>query len=209
MLRRMPAATSPETSQTTSLARLLTNGARAQEIARHLDALPYPERLREVLSVTGRAVGRLYDAVADAEPLTVDDVVPPSTPVGETVIWEGRNSLPLFSRFQKRFMRTEEGIVVGYNHQTMSFVTGPGYFVARGASGEGPHPKEPYFDYTAMPSTGAAGWPTRKPNDRGLSKLVYANMHDYMRRVARGVMVGKAYKLGEAQDAWFSLTRDA
>jgi hypothetical protein len=32
-------------------------------------------------------------------------------------------------------------------------------------------------------------------------------MKDYMRRVARGVVVGKAYKLGVDQGAYFSLSR--
>jgi hypothetical protein len=78
--------------------------------------------------------------------------------------------------------------------------------------GEAPHPTEPYFDYTEAPPMSAIpeGWPAFKANDRGFSKPVYANMKDYMRRVARGVMVGKAYKLGVDQKAYFTLTlRDA
>ena len=125
-----------------------------------------------------------------------------------TVILEGRNSLPMFSRFQKRFYRTEPGgLIVGYNHQTMSFVTGPGYFVVQGPEGTGPHPTEPFFDYTVAATTQPEGWPAIKPNDRGLSRAVYANMKDYCRRVARGVLVGKAYKLGVSQDAFFTLTK--
>jgi hypothetical protein len=31
-------------------------------------------------------------------------------------------------------------------------------------------------------------------------------MHDFVRRVARGVVVGKAYRHGKDQDAYFSLT---
>ena len=41
---------------------------------------------------------------------------------------------------------------------------------------------------------------------RGLSKAVYYNTHDYMRKVATGVFVGKAYRLTEDIHACFSLT---
>jgi hypothetical protein len=115
----------------------------------------------------------------------------------------------MFTRFQKRFSRVSGAtgsVIVGYNHQTMSVVTGPGYFVVKPATGEGKHANEPYFDYTEAPPAEPAGWPPFKPNDRALSRLVYMNMKDYVRRVARGVIVGKAYKLGVDQKAYFSLT---
>ncbi len=56
------------------------------------------------------------------------------------------------------------------------------------------------------PPAEPAGWPAYKPNERGLSRFVYGHMHDYVRRVARGVVVGKAYRHGKEQDAYFSLT---
>jgi hypothetical protein len=188
-----------------SLLVLLENGAPARQIREHLDALPVDERVAQVLAVTGKSVGALYDAVADAPPLTLDDVVAP----GEegTILYEGRNSLPLFSRFQKRFARTKGDVVVGYNHQTMAFVTGPGYFVVKAASGEGEHAKEPFFDYTASPPEEPAGWPAFSPNDRGLSKPVFGGLIDYVRRVAKGVIVGKAYKRGAPEGSYFSLSR--
>ncbi len=74
-------------------------------------------------------------------------------------------------------------------------------------AGRGPRPKEPFFDYTDAPAAAPAGWPAFKPNDSGISRLVYSNMHDYMRRVCTGVMVGKAYKLDVDQGAYFSLSR--
>jgi hypothetical protein len=188
----------------TSLARLLAQRAPSREMAAFLDGLAPDARLREVLSITGSNVGRLYDAVADAEPLTLEEFVPASTP--GMLIYEGRNSLPLFSRFQKRFARVRDGVIVGYNHQTMSAVTGPGFFVVKPASGQGEHGKEMFFDYTVDPPEVPAGFPAFKPNGSGLSRLVYMNMIDYCRRVARGVLVGKAYKLGVDQKAWFSLT---
>jgi len=199
-------STETRTPAGTTLGRLLRDGASSPQIERHLDALSGAERLREVLGITGKGVGRLYEAVADAPPLTLDEIVPASAPEGETFIFEGRNSLPLFSRFQKRFARVGETIL-GFNHQTTSVITGPGYFVAKVARGEGPHPSEPYFDYTLAPPEPPHGWPPYKPNHVGLSRAVYMDMHDYMRRVCKGVMVGKAYKLGVEQGAYFSLTR--
>jgi hypothetical protein len=207
----MNAASSSRPSAT-SLLQLLDSNPSAEEIEAYLNALAYPERLAQVQAVTGGNVGRLYDAVAKAPPVTLEEVVPASTKTYEPIIWEGRNSLPLFSSFQKRFMRIEGGLIIGYNHQTMAFFTGPGYFVTKEANGQAPRPTELYFDYTERPpldATGRAGWPTFKPNERGLSRAVYAHMHDYMRHVARGVIIGQAFKLGVDQKQFFSLTRDA
>lgn len=184
---------------------MLQAGATSADIARHLDALDPVERLRQVLAVKGKWVKALYDRVADAAPVTLEEFVPPST-TGRTVIYEGRNSLAMFTRFQKRFFRTQSGVIVGYNHQAMQWVTGPGYFVVQAADGQPPVPNEPYIDYITEPPEIPEGWPAYKPNTCGLSKSVYANMHDYMRCVANGVYVGKAYRAGEDIDACFSLT---
>lgn len=199
----MTAASTTQTSPT-SLARLLESRAPAAEIAAFLDDLSAGARLDAVLAVTGRGVGRLFDAVKDAPTVTVEELVPANTK--GTLIYEGRNSLPTFSRFQKRFARLPGGTVVGYNHQSMSFVTGPGYFIVKAASGTGEHGSELLFDYTDTPPREPEGWPPFKPNESGLSRLVYAHMHDYVRRVARGVVVGKAYKKGVDQKQYFSLT---
>lgn len=203
ILPRMAAVTTAAGSAR-SLSALLRSGASSREMAEHLDGLPAAARLEEVLAITGGAVGRLYAAVADAPAITPEEFLPPSTK--GTLIHEGRNSLPAFSRFQKRFLRLGSGVIVGYNHQTMSFVTGPGYFVLEAANGEGEHGKEMFFDYTVPPPEEPAGWPAYKPNDRGLSSLVYSDMIDYVRRVARGVVVGKAYRKGVDQNAYFTLT---
>jgi hypothetical protein len=187
-----------------SLSALLRSGASSREMADHLDGLSAEARLEEVLAITGSAVGRLYAAVADVPTVTPEEFLPTSTT--GTLIYEGRNSMAAFSRFQKRFLRLESGIIVGYNHQSMSFLTGPGYFVVKAANGEGEHGKELFFDYTVVPPETPAGWPAFKPNDRGFSKLVYSDMLDYVRRVARGVVVGKAYRKGVDQNAYFTLT---
>lgn len=177
------------------------------EIARHLNALDPAERLTQVLAVKGKWVKALYDRMADAPLVSLTEFVPPETQ-GQEVIYEGRNSLAMFTRFQKRFCLAKSGRIVGYNHQSMGFVTGPGYFVLQPGRQDGPAPGEPYVDYTTLPEQDELpeGWPTLKSNDRGLTKTVYGNMNDYLRRVATGVVVGKAYRAGEDIDAHFSLT---
>ena len=192
-------------SQRASLASLVRSGGSARAIAAHLDSLAPYSRVQEVTSLGGGLVGKLYDAVAGNEPLTLEDFVP----AGEkgTVIFEGKNSLPAFTHFQKRFARVGD-VVIGYNHQTMSFATGPGYFVVRNATPGESHPDELFFDYTTEPPRGwPSDWPAYKPNTAGLSRAVYANMKDFCRRVANGVLVGKAFKSGISQGAYFTLTR--
>jgi hypothetical protein len=189
---------------TPSLSSILQAGGSRAAIRDHLDGLSAADRLAEVLAVKGKHVGRLYDAVAGGEPLTLADFVP----VGErgTVIFEGRNSLPAFSRFQKRFARVGD-VLIGYNHQQMSFATGPGYFTVREATPGETQPDELFFDYTMDPPGVPLGWPRFVRNDQGLSRAVYMNMKDFCRTVATGVLVGKAYKLGVEQGAFFTLTR--
>ncbi|MEO7331514.1 MAG: hypothetical protein ABI193_23270 [Minicystis sp.] len=200
----MPAATAAS-STSASLSTLLRDGAPAKEIETYLDGLSASARVEEVLGITGGGVKRLYEAVKGAPTVSIEEFLPKSHQ--GTLIYEGRNSLAAFSRFQKRFTRLEGGEVIGYNHQTMAFVTGPGYFQVREASGEGEHGSELYFDYTAPPPAKAPeGWPAFSPNDKGLSRLVYGHMIDYCRRVARGVVVGKAYKKGVDQKAYFTLS---
>lgn len=198
------AADTVSSAANTSLSGLVRARASRREIAAFLDGLRPEDRLSQVLAVTGSAVGKLYDLVDGGEPLALTDLVPEDEK--GTVILEGRNSLPTFSRFQKRFTRVD-GVVVGYNHQTMSFVTGPGYFISRPPTPGETVPGELFFDYTTDPPSAPVGWPAFVPNDVGLSRLVYMNMKDFCRRVARGVLVGKAYKLGVAQNAYFTLTR--
>src|SRR5262249_30032298 len=132
-------ASSTTSESSKPLAHLLESGASAREIEAHLDALPPAARLEEVLAVTGRGVKRLYEAVEGGTPPPLEELIPQNTE--GVLIYEGRNSLAAFSRFQKRFVR-KGGMVLGYNHQPMSFVTGPGYFVVHPPSGSGEHGHE-------------------------------------------------------------------
>ena len=83
-------------------------------------------------------------------------------------------------------------------------VTGPGYFVVTHA-GEG-HAGELLFDYTKDPAFEPSGWPAYRSNDRMGARFVFMDMHDYVRRVARGVVVGSAFRRGIHQNAYFTLT---
>jgi hypothetical protein len=198
-----PTAAPVAPAAATSLGHLLQEGASAGDIAGYLDGLAPDARIEEVLGVTGRGVKRLYEAVLGGAPPSLEELIPESTE--GVLIYEGRNSLAAFSRFQKRFVR-KGGLVLGYNHQTMSFVTGPGYFAVHAPSGSGEHGEELDFDYTLPPPSEVPGWPAYRPNEQGFSRFVFGHMHDYVRRVARGVVVGKAYRHGKDQDAYFSLT---
>jgi hypothetical protein len=175
-------------------------------IARFLDGLSHAERLEAITALSGpRLQGRLYRAVEGAPRVTLADLVPPDAPPLREVIYHGKNSLPAFTLFQKRFCRPPRGAdeLWGYNHQTLAWLTGPGYFVvhddvARGAA----------IDYREVPPEHPAGWPEIKANDRGLSRFVYADMVDYMRRVAGEVFIGRAYRGGAETENYFVLCRE-
>ena len=190
-----------------ALRRLVDAGSSSADIADLLNGFDGPQRVLEAMSIGGSRQGRLYDALADAEPLALDDIVPEQAPPSATIMYQGRNSMPLFDRFQKRFARLPSGTIVGYNHQLWSPLTGPGYFQVKPASDQAAVRGEPYFDYTAAPGYQPTGWPAYRPNEWGFSLVVYAHMHDYMRRVADGVMIGKAYKRGKPAGQYFILAR--
>jgi len=188
----------------TQLKTLVEQGAAAQDISALLNSLTPLHRLDEVLEVKGKLIGQLYRLVQGHNTLKTSELLPSGTAAGETYVYEGRNSLPVFSRFQKRLTQTADGTIFGYNHQANRIITGPGYFVVK--QGDGEREGEVLFDYTEAPPFEPKGWPAIAPNDQGLSRYVFANMHDWVRRVANGVFVGCAFKLGVDQDTYFSLT---
>ena len=151
--------------------------------------------------------GKLYEINEGAPPVTLDELVPPDMAALREVIWHGKNSLPVFTLFQKRFCRPRgdrsSQELWGYNHQTMAWVTGPGYFVCHQV---GTSPAA--IDYRVVPPEAPPGWPDVKRNDQGLSRLVYANMVDYLRRVSKHVLIGRAYKDGKEMPNWFLLCRE-
>jgi hypothetical protein len=193
----MTAAAAVSTSST--FADLLRGQPTQAELAAHLDALDAAERVRQCRALDGAAQRRLWAACAGAPAFTLDDLVPGAGPV----TWAGKNSLPTFSWFEKRFAR-QGGAVIGYNHQAMRWLTGPGYFTVVSSPSE---PKELLFDYTRVPAEAPAGWPPIKPNTRGFSFFVYRNMQDFCRRVSGDVIIGSATRLGKPIDSYFVLAR--
>lgn len=182
---------------------LIGAGADHTALATFLDALDDAARVREVRSLARKDLGALYERCASAPPLRLADFVPDSVPVGKTIICAGLNNLPMFRTFEKRLVRTPSGLVFGFNFQSMSFITGPGYFAITESG------NELLFDYTKVPSQSdvPADWPKVVPNDSGLSNFVYKDLHDFCRRVSRDVLIGHATRRGESMPQYFVLAR--
>lgn len=178
---------------------LIERGASAEEIAGHLDGLDEAARIEQVRACGAGNQKKLWEIIA-GKTVNVATFVPESD---ATVIYAGRNSLPVFSLFQKRFWRPADGgSVVGYNHQTMSPFTGPGYFHTKDSDNG-----ELLFDYTELPTLRPPGWPPIKPNKGLIAGPVYGGMKDYCRRVSKDTVLGTAHKNGKPMGQFFLLTR--
>lgn len=197
-----------EASSRATLAELLgRESPDRRAIAAYLDSLTHAERMAEVTQLSGpKLQRRLWTAVADAAVVTLADMVPTDSAPLREVIFHGKNSLPAFTLFQKRFCRPPGGgnELWGYNHQSLAWLIGPGYFVVhedrkRGAA----------VDYREVPPDRPSAWPDIKPNDRGFSRFVFRNMVDYMRRVSQHVFVGAATRNGVELGNYFILCRES
>jgi len=168
-----------------------------------LDGLGHEGRYHAVRSWTKHQKERLFEAAKGFRPLDVDFLAAGSDPV----IHDGHNTLPLFSQFQKRFVKVEGESypVAGYNEQSMMRFTGPGYFVA--TKGEGEHEGELVFDYGKVPTTKPASWPEIATNDSGIAAIVNGGMVDYLRGLSTHVSIGVAFKNGQPRNQWFALVR--
>jgi hypothetical protein len=179
-----------------------------EAIAEQLDRMSHGERMEAIQSLGGaRAQARLWAAAAGAPAVTLDDLVPPDLPPLREVIWHGKNSLPAFTLFQKRFCRPAPGApsgqLWGYNHTAIAWLIGPGYFVVHR---EGDAPAA--IDYRLVPPSHPTGWPAVKPNDAGLSYFVYRDMVDYLRRVSQHVLIGRATRHSKELPNYFVLCRE-
>lgn len=174
---------------------------RCEQIAAHLDALNPGERVRQCRALCGRKMRRLYDLASAAAPLEIEALVSGVMAEGETVRFAGKNSLPVFSTFEKHFARLR-GEVIGINVQPLSFATGPGYFTIAKSG-----PQELLFDYTRVPNLVPPGWPAPRGNMLGLSRFVFGGMLDYNRRVARDVIIGCATRGGRPMGQTYILAR--
>lgn len=166
------------------------------------------ERVAAIRKFSGSIQRRLFDAAAGRR-VTVEQIVPPGTGPLVEVIHEGQNTLPAFNAFQKRFCRpsaehapADRETLWGYNHQTLSGITGPGYYVAY----DDPEAGEVVVDYRELPPERPDNWPPILDNKAKLGRFVYYGMVDRLRRVSDHVTIGRAYK-GKPMNAWFVLVR--
>lgn len=173
------------------------------EIAAYLDALSHEARLTETQSIPGKYQQHLFN-IAKAN-VTTHDLIPQNGKALEEVIFYGRNSLPLQNIFQKRMCRSQDGSKIwGYNYQSLRWLTGPGFF---GVVDDSDRSGEVMIDYTKVPTEFPPKWPAYKPNEKGISKFVYAGMKDYLRRVSQHVFIGEATKKGKPMGQYFLLCR--
>jgi hypothetical protein len=180
------------------------------DVARFLDALDATGRVEAIRALGRSEQRRLYAAVDGFLPVRLHDLVPPRVADFVTVRHHGKNTLPLFSHFEKRFCRPrgadrqKPGELYGFNFQSMSPLTGPGYYVAR----ESPDRPEVWVDYTRVPPEHPEGWPEIRRNERGLGRFVYGFMVDTLRGVSEHVTIGSAARRGKDMGSWFILCRE-
>jgi hypothetical protein len=179
------------------------------DLAGALDGLGEPERIDAVAHLKRRELAALYEAAAGNPPLHLTDFVPAMVGPRTEVIHEGKNSLPLFTRFQKRFCRppiANSTELWGYNEQANRLFTGPGYFVAH-HNDRGELVIDYRFVPEGRPEDLPPGWPAIIPNSARLSRFIYNGTVDVMRRVSQRVTIGRAERAGKPMDAWFALVR--
>ncbi len=190
----------------TTLATLLdTPGIKLPELTDHLESLPHKYRVLQATELNKQQQTTLWDVAANSgHKLDMNYVVPKDAQPLEFFPFEGKNSLPMFTRFQKVFYRLPDGSYGGYNNQALAWFTGPGYYVA-GMSGQ--NADEIEVDYLRVPDQKPSGWPAIVPNE-GFYGLVYGGTKDYLRWVSKDVVIGRATKGGvEPMANWFVLCR--
>lgn len=172
-----------------------------------LDGLSKTERSAEILSLNKAAQRTLWRLCADRS-VSIEDIVPMGTPPLKPVRHLGKNSLPMFSRFEKVFCRidADPNLLVGYNEGPTRPYIGPGYFTTR--ISQETDRGTTVIDYTMIRAEKADGWPSIKPNTKGMGKLVYGDMLDYLRKVSSHVTIGKAWKVGKETENYFMLLRE-
>ena len=168
------------------------------------------ERVTITESLDGAEQAKLWHAAAGGA-VTIGEMVPREIGPLRPVIFHGKNSLPAFTRFQKRFCRPAADVgrdeLWGYNYQPVGWLgplTGPGYFVAYDSNGLG----GVAVDYTKIPPAKPASWPDIHDNTYRLSRFIYNGMIDYLRRVSPHLLIGRATKAGKEMPNYFLLCRE-
>ncbi len=177
--------------------------------ARAFESAPHEERVAITEAIDRAGQEKLW-AAAQGGPVTIEEMVPRDLGPLRPVIFHGKNSLPLFSRFQKRFCRPAAGVgrdeLWGYNHQALTAFTGPGYFVAYDSPGNTFGPVA--VDYTRLPTGRPEQWPEIHDNKYRLSRFIYNGTIDYLRRVSGHLLIGRATRAQDAMPNWFLLCRE-
>ncbi len=183
-----------------------------------LDRADHAARLAIVASWPREAYGALYRAARGHVPIEHRHLVPDGVAAQTEVVHVGRNTLPVFRSFQKRFIRIDSvpPVVAGYNAQPWRWLTGPGYFQV--VSGTGECAGELIIDYAAVPSAKPAHWPEVTTNQHGLGKIVYGGITDHLRGLSQHVTLGCAINAtcknciqqaaSGSVKAWFVLIRE-
>ncbi|MBM4245882.1 MAG: hypothetical protein FJ148_19100 [Deltaproteobacteria bacterium] len=181
-----------------------------QAIAAEFEAASPHERVEITEALDGKEQEKLWHA-ADGRPVSIGEMVPKDLGPLRPVIFHGKNSLPAFTHFQKRFCRpaagTDRDELWGYNYQPTKWLaplTGPGYFVAYDSTGLG----SVAVDYTRIPAGRPAEWPEIHDNSYRLSRFIYNGTIDYLRRVSEHLLIGRATRAGKEMPNWFLLCRE-
>jgi hypothetical protein len=181
------------------------------EVARVLDDMTHAERVTAIRSAGRAEQRRLYEAVAGFRALRMTDMVAADVPAMKPVRHYGKNTLPAFTHFEKRFTRPADADpgdpaqLWGYNEGSARWITGPGYFVLRPDAERG----ELLVDYNLVPPAHPAEWPAIRSNEAGLGRFVYGFMIDRLRGVSKHVTIGSAARKGKDLGSWFLLCREA
>lgn len=186
---------------------LLASPVDMNQVTGFLDELSPAARVHATLSLRAREQRALWHAAQGVYEITPEHLVPFGLPADTTVRHFGRNTMPAFSRFEKRFYRNAHGDMFGANFQTMAPLTGPGYFRVRALAEQ----RELLLDGArdALPSEAPAGWPQVVPNERGFSRFVYGFLVDHLRRVSEHVTIGEPVRHGKPLGSWFILCRES
>jgi len=176
------------------------------EVTAHIDGLNHPERVAQVTALGKREQIKLWEIAEKSKEIDLEYLVPRTAKPLQPFPFEGKNSLPLFTKFQKVFYLDSERNVCGYNNAWIGWLVGPGYYMVQ------MHPKaeryEPQVDYTRIPTEHPPGWPEIKSNDVFPTMFVYGGTKDNLRWVSKDVVIGRAFKMGEdPMPNWFVLCR--
>jgi hypothetical protein len=193
-----------------TLESFFSDGVDLPGLVRYLDGLSDAARAAATASMTPRQQARLYEAAQGFRPITLEHFVPKGVAPLTQVIHAGKNSIPVVSRFEKRFCLPAQGSdrLWGYNEnpRAIKAATGPGYFVCYAIDAG-----QVLIDYGQVPTDKPPGkpdgWPPVRLNSAGFSRFIYNRTQDTMRGVSDHVSIGRAARDGKAMDNWFVLCR--